>query len=131
MFIDASALVAILAREQGWKELASKLTQATSVSISSLSIWEAARALYRSHEMPLEKAELIVREFVLDNDATIVAISDEIGREALRASRLFGKGRHAASLNMGDCFAYACAKVLNVPLLAMGDDFPQTDIELA
>jgi ribonuclease VapC len=131
MFVDASALVAILAREQGWHELASKLTQARSVSISPLSIWEAARALHRSYEMPLETAEQIVREFVLDNDATIIAITDEIGREALRASRLFGKGRHAAALNMGDCFAYACAKGLDIPLLAKGDDFPQTDIVLA
>jgi ribonuclease VapC len=49
----------------------------------------------------------------------------------LRASRLYGRGRHKAALNFGDCFAYACAKTLDVPLLCKGDDFPQTDIKLA
>jgi ribonuclease VapC len=131
MFIDASALVAILAKEDGWQDLASRLTRARSTLVSPLSIWEAARGLHRSYEMPLDHAETIVRDFVSSNNAAIVAIDDEIGREALRASRYFGRGRHTASLNMGDCFAYACAKVLNVPLLAKGNDFPQTDIEMA
>lgn len=131
MFIDASAIVAILAREPGWEGFASKLVAAGSRSVSPISLWEAARALHRSHDMPLEQAERIVWSFAQENDASIVAITDEIGREALRASRFFGKGRHKAALNMGDCFAYACAKVLDVPLLCKGDDFPQTDIRLA
>lgn len=58
-------------------------------------------------------------------------LDDETGREAVRASRLFGKGRHQAALNMDDCFAYACARQLGVPLLAKGNDFRRTDIELA
>ncbi|WP_446721531.1 type II toxin-antitoxin system VapC family toxin [Methylobacterium sp. DCY52] len=43
----------------------------------------------------------------------------------------YGKGRHPARLNLGDCFAYACARVHRVPLLYVGDDFPQTDIRPA
>jgi len=50
---------------------------------------------------------------------------------ARRAARLYGKGRHPARLNFGDCFAYACAKILGVPLLCKGNDFAQTDIKLA
>ncbi|CAN5295645.1 hypothetical protein BH09PSE1_BH09PSE1_29370 [soil metagenome] len=52
-------------------------------------------------------------------------------RLALEAFDRFGKGRHPAALNMGDCFAYACAKSLAVPLLYKGDDFAQTDVEAA
>lgn len=49
---------------------------------------------------------------------------------ALKAWRLYGKGRHPARLNLGDCCAYALAKYSGCPLLAQGDDFPRTDIEL-
>lgn len=49
----------------------------------------------------------------------------------MRAHARSGRGLHPARLNFGDCFAYACAKSLGVPLLARGDDFPQTDIALA
>lgn len=131
MFIDASAVVAILAREPGSEDLVSKLVAANMRSVSPLSLWEAVRGLHRSHDMPLDEAERIVWAFVKENDASIIAVTDEIAREALRASRLYGKGRHPAALNMGDCFAYACARVLNVPLLFKGNDFPQTDIDPA
>jgi len=50
---------------------------------------------------------------------------------AIDAFERFGKGRHPAALNFGDCFAYACARRFGVPLLYKGDDFPQTDIEPA
>jgi ribonuclease VapC len=131
MFIDASALVAILAREAGWEELAFRIEQTETIAVSSLSIWETVRGLYRSHEMSLETAETIVMDFVRENSAAVAVIDYDVGETALRASRLFGRGRHSAALNMGDCFAYACAKTLGVALLAKGNDFPQTDIELA
>jgi len=55
----------------------------------------------------------------------------EIGQTAVQAFERFGRGRHPARLNMGDCFAYACAKTLAVPLLFKGDDFSQTDVAVA
>ena len=55
----------------------------------------------------------------------------EIGRTAIKAFDRFGRGRHPARLNMGDCFAYACAKTLAVPLLFKDDDFSQTDVAIA
>jgi ribonuclease VapC len=63
--------------------------------------------------------------------AQCIPITEEIGKAAIAASTEFGKGRHPARLNMGDCFSYACAKVLRVPLLCKGDDFRQTDIQIA
>jgi ribonuclease VapC len=61
-------------------------------------------------------------------NAQIIQISASIGREALTASRLYGRNRHPADLNFGDCFAYACAKAYRIPLLYKGDDFAQTDL---
>ena len=61
----------------------------------------------------------------------IVPITAEIGRAALLAFERYGRGRHPAALNMGGCFAYACARTLDVPILAKGDDLPQTDILIA
>jgi ribonuclease VapC len=61
----------------------------------------------------------------------VVPITAEIGRSALSAFERYGRGRHPAGLNMGDCFAYACAHHLEMPMLFKGDDFPLTDIMVA
>jgi ribonuclease VapC len=58
----------------------------------------------------------------------IVLIREREALLALEAFDRFGKGRHPAGLNMGDCFAYACAHALGVPLLFKGDDFARTDL---
>jgi ribonuclease VapC len=61
----------------------------------------------------------------------IVEIGVAEGQLAVEAHARYGKGVHPARLNMGDCFAYACAKVHGVPLLYKGEDFAMTDIEAA
>lgn len=131
MFIDASALVAIMDREVDWKDLLAKLEQAASRLTSPLAIWEAANAMERLRAWNFDEAERTVSSFLEAMEISTIDVTAQIGQEALLAARLYGKGRHPARLNFGDCFAYACAKVLNVPLLCKGDDFPQTDIELA
>lgn len=131
MFVDASAIIAIIGREPGWELLLERMASADKVHVSAISLWESVRGLHRKADIPLEKAEEMVRHLLARFRAETGIIDDETAREALRASRLFGRGRHKAALNMGDCFAYACARVLDVPLLARGDDFPQTDIRLA
>lgn len=61
-----------------------------------------------------------------------VAVSPEMGHGALLAFERYGKGRgHPAQLNMGDCFAYACARELEAPLIFKGDDFSHTDVAVA
>lgn len=131
MFVDASAIVGIFAQEDDWELLSGRLEQAQQVYVSPLSIWEATVGLARKRRWTFEEAEQLVRRFVEEVDASIIPIDDEIGREALRASHLFGKGRHEAELNFGDCFAYACARVKGLPLLFKGLDFPKTDIKIA
>ena len=78
---------------------------------------------------PIEVAERSVDIFIEQTDAQIIEITAEIGRNAVQAFNTFGRGRHKAGLNMGDCFAYACAKAHDLPLLFKGNDFPYTDIE--
>ena len=71
-------------------------------------------------------------DFTLERlDVGIVGIDDRLAEIAIAAFLHFGKGRHPAKLNFGDCFSYALAKRLNVPLLFKGEDFSQTDIRSA
>ena len=131
MFIDASAIVAIIASEPDSGPLLQRTEQASPCYVSALSVWEATRGLSRKREWSPDEAESIVRRFLEGIAAIHVPIDEYIGREAIRAHSTYGKGRHPAALNFGDCFAYACARTLSVPLLAKGSDFPQTDIEMA
>ena len=64
-------------------------------------------------------------------DANVVAIDEELAQASILAYRRYGKGRHTASLNFGDCFVYATAKALSCPLLFKGNDFVHTDIKEA
>ncbi len=139
MFVDASVIVAILGREPGYEELEKRMAAAQGpFFVSPLVKFEAAVALARqktkaANTKPspglLRQAQGAVDAFVEDLDAEEVAISPEVGRRALDAGAAYGKAvGHAADLNFGDCFAYACARVLDVPLLYKGNDFAHTDL---
>jgi ribonuclease VapC len=137
MFVDASVIVAILAREPGYEEIEKRLaTLDGAFFVSPLVKFEASAALARlkavggkpSSNM-LRQAQGAVDMFVADLGADEVAISPEIGRLAIDACAAYGKAvGHTADLNFGDCFAYACAKALNVGLLYKGADFAHTDL---
>jgi ribonuclease VapC len=79
----------------------------------------------------LAKAERILNRFPEQAAVEVVPITAEIGRGAVSAFERYGRGRQPAALDMGDCFAYACANELDMPLLFKGDDFPQTDSAVA
>lgn len=128
MFIDASAAIAILSGEEDGEALANRLEQAETRLVSPLSLYETVAGLARKRRCPVEEAHELVNLFVAEIDAQLVEITAEIGEAALAAFRRFGKGRHKADLNMGDCFAYACAQVHGMPLLYKGNDFVHTDI---
>lgn len=131
MFLDASAIVAIIAREADGAALLARLGQATAVFASPLVVYESALGLARIGNMSIAHAQTLLDRFFGEIDAEVVPITAEHGRLAVAAFERFGKGRHAAALNLGDCFAYACAQQLDEPLLFKGDDFPQTDIAVA
>jgi ribonuclease VapC len=131
MFVDASAIIAILAGESDGPALAVRLGQAEHAYLSPIAIYEAVLGLARVCNLAVADAETALDSFIVETSAEIVPISGEIGRGAIRAFERFGRGRHPARLNMGDCFAYACAEDLGLPLLFKGEDFPQTDIGIA
>jgi ribonuclease VapC len=124
-------MIGILAEEEDHLLISEKLASASRVLISPLAYYEACVGLARSAEINPTDAETIVRKLLKVSRAETIELSAEIGFEAMNAHSRFGKGRHRASLNMGDCFAYACAKVSRVPLLCKGNDFIHTDIVLA
>lgn len=72
-----------------------------------------------------------LRRFLQEADAEVIPFLDEHASEAIRAFHRFGKGRHAAALNFGDCMTYAVAKLARRPLLFVGNDFAKTDLDRA
>ena len=131
MFVDASALVSILFSESDASVHRDKIDNAASVLVSPMVIYETTTALMRQTGKSRAEAVAVVETMLLSSKATVVVVDKEIGEGALVAFERFGRGRHKAGLNMGDCFAYACAKAHNVPLLFNGRDFSLTDIAVA
>jgi len=131
MFVDASAVIAVVARESDAAAIAARLGRARTVYTSPVAIYESVLGLARIGNTSIADAVAVLERFLEEIHAEIIPITAELGRGAIGAFARYGKGRHPAKLNMGDCFAYACAENLHVPLLFKGDDFPQTDIAAA
>lgn len=131
MFIDASALVAILAREAEAADFSRRARQAIVRYTSPMAIYEAVLAVSRVRRVSVDRAENLVERLLAVAMIQNISITPEIGRLAIEAFARYGRGNHPARLNMGNCFAYACARSLDVPLLCKGGDFAQTDIVLA
>jgi ribonuclease VapC len=96
-----------------------------------VTVWEASRAVAKALSMTPGEAGILVRAYLELLDCETVPIAEAEELLAVQAADRFGKGRHPAKLNMGDCFSYACARVHGVPLLYKGGDFALTDIEPA
>lgn len=131
MFVDASAWTAILLNESEADEFETKLLNSSVVLTSAVSTWETVRAVMKVMSQSQARVEKIVSGYQHGVGARVVTIGEAEQGMALQAHARFGKGVHPAKLNMGDCFAYACAKVHGVPLLYKGEDFALTDIEAA
>ena len=129
MFVDASALVAILLDEPERASLSDRLEDSPVRLTSPVAFFEAAVALMRHSRVSRRIAERDVRDLLGKATIEIIPITDEIGRAALAAFDRYGKrSGHPAQLNMGDCFAYGAARILGVPLLYKGDDFAKTEL---
>ena len=129
MFVDSSALVAILLREPEADRLADRMTGQSVLLTSPLAIFETVAALMRAKRISAAAAEARVRAVLMAAGIEVVSIDDAAGRAALDAFERYGKGGgHPAQLNMGDCFAYALARLSGVALLYKGDDFARTDL---
>lgn len=128
MIIDTSAVIAILAGEPDAAQFAQLIEQDPTPRIGTPALLEASIVLTRWFG---ETAEAALDAFVRESGAEIVAFDLPQLRAAQEAYRRFGKGRHAAALNFGDCMSYALAQVCDEPLLFKGDDFVHTDIKAA
>jgi ribonuclease VapC len=128
MFVDASALVAMITREPDHADIALRLRNAPGRSTSALALYEATLGIGRKLSWTPLEARTLVDEFLTISEVTVIPIDHTIWAAAVDAFDRFGKGRHPAALNMGDCFSYACAKSQGEALLFKGDDFSRTDI---
>ncbi len=128
MLVEASALVAILLREPEADGLVERLDRSERRASHPISLYEAASAVARRKDCTVAEAYTEVSSFVAGAGLSIIAIRTPEAIPALEAFARYGKGRHPAKLNMGDCFSYAVAKLHGMPLLYKGDDFSQTDL---
>jgi ribonuclease VapC len=128
VILDSSAIVAILLDEPERPQLLNRIDAADIVGVGAPTLVEAGVVL--SARLGRD-ASAVLDRFIAAIDAEIVPFTAAHRHEALAAWSHFGRGRHPAALNFGDCLAYAVARVAKRPLLAKGHDFPQTDLELA
>ena len=128
MILDSSALLAIALDEPEREAFVAKINAADTVAVAAPTLVEAGIVL--SARIGEDAGELLA-ELVVASDAVVIEFGAGHWQEAVSAWWRFGRSRHPAGLNLGDCLAYAAARVAGEPLLAKGNDFPQTDIQLA
>ena len=129
IFVDASAIVAMIAREPEATRFAQYLMIDPDRITSPLAIWESVRGVETARGIALPEARSLVANFLTAAEIRVVAIESDDFEVALDAHERFGKGVHAAALNFGDCFAYASTKRHAAELMFKGNDFAQTDIK--
>jgi ribonuclease VapC len=125
--VDASAVMAVLLSEPGHEEISLKLRASAERAISPVALLECVMVLARAVSQP----KAVLDAFLRMTGIAVSAIDSAQAEWATSAFLIYGKGRHAARLNLGDCFSYAAAKALNAPLLYVGDDFAKTDVRSA
>ena len=128
MIIDSSAMVAILTSESDADLLENALMDAFPRRISAVNYVETSIVMDSRRRPVLSHA---LDNFLQTTQIGIEPVTVQQAQLARQAYRDYGKGRHRAGLNFGDCFAYALAKEKGEPLLFKGDDFRKTDVELA
>ena len=128
MVIDSSAVIAILFNEPEAAHLAELIERAERRLICSISYLESSMVvLSRKGSAGLQ----LLQAFMFRTGVEEIGFSPEQSIIAIDAYRRFGKGRHKASLNLGDCCSYALAKSLSLPIIFKGDYFSQTDLLVA
>ena len=128
MVLDSSAIIAIELKEPGFERLIDRIGEAKAVIIGVPTMFETVMVLSRRRG---QDARPWLRGFLRSARAEAVTFTEEHLDAAIDAFLRFGKGRHRAALNFGDCMAYAVAAVAGMPLLYTGNDFAQTDVAAA
>jgi ribonuclease VapC len=128
VIVDSSVLVAIVLREPGFESLLERVLSASHAGIGAPTLAETGLVLSAKIG---KNASRIVAALVREIGLATVPFGDEHWKAAVDAYSRYGKGRHAAALNFGDCLTYAVARLAQEPLLCVGNDFPRTDLQMA
>ena len=128
MIVDSSAVVAVLLKEPGHKHLRDQLAATQQVRIGAPTVVESSMVLCSRLG---HAGKTLLARFLQEAEIEVVEFGPDHWTVAADAYVAYGKGRHPAGLNLGDCMTYAVAKLASEPLLCLGDDFPATDLELA
>jgi ribonuclease VapC len=125
LILDSSAVLAVLFREEGHDAVEDRLADADIVAIGAPTLFETGMVAMGRFDL---RGRALVAEF-LERWAIVVTPFDSAHYQvAANAFIRYGKGRHPAALNLGDCLTYATARVADLPLLFVGDDFAKTDV---
>ena len=128
MVVDTSALVSILKVEQDASTLLRRLGNSGANRIATATLLEAQMVVISQlNEAGLAELELLMNRAQIQ----VMPFNADHMRWALHGWRHYGKGRHKAALNLGDCFSYRLAKAMDAPLLFKGEDFQYTDVKVA
>jgi ribonuclease VapC len=127
VIVDSSALIAIVLREPGWEALAEKLS--TSPAGTGAPTLAEAGIVLTAKLGP--RGRSLLARVVQEARVAVIPFTDEHWPIAIDAYARFGKGRHAAGLNFGDCLTYAAARLANQPLIYVGENFAKTDLSRA
>jgi ribonuclease VapC len=125
LILDSSALISVVRDEQGHDRLVEAIEGASQVGIGTPTLTESSIVLVRRFG-PVGRS--ILFQFLRENGVFAVPFDDRHWSVATEAFIQYGKGRHPARLNYGDCMTYATARVAGAPLLFVGNDFAKTDL---
>jgi ribonuclease VapC len=128
LILDSSAIVCVIEAEDGYGDILDALAAAPDVAVGAPTLFETAIVLI-AREGTAGRAALL--RFLSESEIASIPFCEHHLAFAAEAFVRFGKGRHPAGLNYGDCMTYATARLAGDSLLCIGDDFAQTDLSLA
>ena len=127
MILDTSAVLAVVFREPGFEAFLDKIADSANLAIGAPTVTEIGIVL--GNRLGKDVRGLLL-QLLHEWQVTIIPFGEHHWQEAVAAYSRFGRGKHKAALNFGDCLAYAVAKLSDQPLLCTGNDFSKTDINI-
>ena len=128
MILDTSVIVAMLLKESGFERLLDRIDAGHTAAVGAPTLLECAMVMASRVS---QDARVLVAALLRSMNVQVISFTPEHYDAAIEAFLRFGRGRHPAALNLGDCMSYAAAVVSGLPLLFVGDDFSRTDIASA
>ena len=125
VLLDSSAIIAVIFREPGFEAVLEKILTSDQLAIGAPTLAETEIVLTSKLKT---RGRTILARFIQETHLEIIPFGEEHYCMCVDAYQKYGKGNHPARLNFGDCLTYAIAKLSNLPLLFVGDDFSKTDL---